>query len=167
MQSRKLKKTVGSLISPEDTEELREAFELFDRKNTGKINISELKQAMQTLGFAERNPIIFNLVVDLEKKENTKKDGITFDTFIDAFNYNLGDYNSKEGIRKLFELFNDDPNAETISIETMRKIRNSLTETNIQNLDLDDIISRISSNGNKQEISFDDFYNYMIRKTYA
>ena len=166
MQTRKVNKVVNSTLNQEDIKELREAFQLFDRKNTGKINILELKQTMETLGFADRNPMIHEMVGNLEKNKAAKNEGISFDTFINAFNYKLGDFSSREGLRRLFELFNDDPKAETITLETMKKIRDSFTETNLKDVDICDIISRISKNG-ENEMSFEDFYHYMTRKTYA
>ena len=167
MQARKIKKQITStILSQEDIEELSEAFNLFDRNNTGKINISELKEAMETLGFGERNPMIFQMVLELEKNQAAKKDGISFETFIDSLNNKLGDYNSKDGLRKLFELFIDNPNKTTINAETLIKIRDSLGDTSVDDLAIDDIVQRVSINGD-QEISFEEFYQYMTRRVSA
>ncbi len=167
MQARNIKKQISSsILSEEDIEELREAFQLFDRKNTGKINISELKEAMETLGFAERNPIIFQMVLELEKNQAAKKDGINFETFIDSLSNKLGDFNTKEGLMKLFELFNDDPNKKSINAETLIKIRDSLGDTSVDDLAIDDIINRVSKNGD-EEINFEEFYQYMTRRVLA
>ena len=40
--------------------------------------------------------------------------GINFDDFVDAINDKLEDKESKEGIRRIFDLFIDDPNADTL-----------------------------------------------------
>lgn len=167
MQARKIKKNISSsILNQEDIEELRDAFQLFDRKNTGKINISELKEAMETLGFGERNPKIFQMVLELEKNQAAKKDGINFETFIDSLSNKLGDFNSKEGLKKLFELFNDEPNKKTINAETLKRIRDSLGDTSVDNLAIDDIVKRVSKNGD-EEISFEEFYQYMTRRVFA
>ena len=41
----------GEDYDAEQIEEIREAFNLFDTENTGKIDPKELKAAMQSLGF--------------------------------------------------------------------------------------------------------------------
>ena len=167
MQSRKVNKQItSSSLNQEEIEELREAFLIFDKNNTGKINISELKKAMETLGFGERNPILYQMVLEIEKNHTGKKDGVTFETFMDALNQNLGDFSTKDGLRKLFELFNDNPKAEIINAAGLIKIRDSLAETGVDNSSIEDIIKRVSKNGD-DEISFEEFYQYMTRKVYA
>ena len=167
MQSRKVNKQItSSSLNQEEIEELREAFLIFDKNNTGKINISELKKAMETLGLGERNPILYQMVLEIEKNHTGKKDGVTFETFMDALNQNLGDFSTKDGLRKLFELFNDNPKAEIINAAGLIKIRDSLAETGVDNSSIEDIIKRVSKNGD-DEISFEEFYQYMTRKVYA
>lgn len=41
----------SSGLSPEEVEELREAFNLFDTNSTGMIDAGELKAAMESLGY--------------------------------------------------------------------------------------------------------------------
>lgn len=166
MQARKIKKGGNSSLSEEDVEDLREAFSVFDKDETGKINISELKREMEKLNFGQRNPIIYQLVVELEANEGKKQGGITFEAFIDALNFKLGDFSSKEGLRRLFELFMDDPKAEKITAEAMIKMRDCISETNLRDEDIADIIDRIS-NDDEGGINFEDFYRYMSRKNTA
>ena len=165
MQVRIVKKQYPS-FNEEETEEFREAFQILDKNNTGKINISVLKQAMETLGFGERNPMIYQMVLELEKNQAVNKGGISFETFMDAFNNKLGDFKTREGLRRLFELSNDDPNTDKINAETLIKIRNSLNETSVDDIAIDDIIKRVSLNGD-DEINFEEFYQYMTRRVYS
>ena len=52
-----------------------------------------------------------------------KRNGsISFDDFIDAINDKLGDKESKEGIRRLIDLFIDDPNADTFTLSSLKYI---------------------------------------------
>ena len=46
------KKIERAGLTEDEIEEIREAFNLFDTENTGKIDPKELKAAMQSLGFA-------------------------------------------------------------------------------------------------------------------
>ena len=55
--------------------------------------------------------ICLKLFADLDTPEAERNGGILFDDFVDAINDKLGDKESKEGIRRIFDLFIDDPNA--------------------------------------------------------
>ena len=71
---------------------------------------------MQSLGFNRKNPTIYQLIADLDTPDAEKNGWISFDDFVDAKNDKLGDKKSKEGIRRIFDLFIDDPNADTITL---------------------------------------------------
>jgi centrin-1 len=84
-------------LSGEEVDEIRQAFELFDTNGTGRIDPKELKAAMQSLGFDTKNPVIYQLIADLDTPENAKRGGIDFNTFVLAINDKLGDRSSKDG----------------------------------------------------------------------
>ena len=91
-------------LSSEEVDEIKQAFDLFDTNGTGKIDPKELKAAMQSLGFDSKNPTIYQLIADLDTPEAERNGGITFEDFVDAINDKLGDKESKEGIRRIFDL---------------------------------------------------------------
>ena len=47
--------------STEENEDLRQAFDLFDVKENGKIDPNEIKEIMKQLGFDTKNPIFLKL----------------------------------------------------------------------------------------------------------
>ena len=47
--------------------------------------------------------------------------GISFDVFLDAINNKLDNKESKEGIRRIFDLFIGDPNSDTITLSSLKK----------------------------------------------
>lgn len=55
-------------LTEDEIEEIREAFNLFDTEGTGRVDPRELKAAMQSLGFDQKNPTIFNMIADLENE---------------------------------------------------------------------------------------------------
>ena len=57
--------------------------------------------------------------------------GINFDDFVDAINDKLEDKESKEGIKRIFDLFIDDPNADTITLRSLKKISKELGENEL------------------------------------
>src|SRR5271154_4943144 len=115
-------------LSQDEIDEIRQAFDLFDTNQTGKIDPKELKAAMQSLGLDTKNPTIFQMISELDTPESQKKGGIDFDTFVEAINNKLGDKETKDGIRRIFNLFIDDPNSETITLASLRRIARELGE---------------------------------------
>ena len=78
-------------------------------------------------------------------------------------NNKLGDKESKEGIHRIFELFIDDPNADTITLSSLKKIAQELGE-NMSAEELKDMLERASANGT--ELTFDEFYEIMTKKSF-
>lgn len=150
-------------LSSDEVEEIKQAFDLFDTNGTGKIDPKELKAAMQSLGFDSKNPTIYSLIADLDTPEAERNGGINFDDFVDAINQKLGDKESKEGIRRIFDLFIDDPNADTITLSSLKKIAKELGE-NMTDEELKDMLERASQNG--VELTFEEFYDIMTKKSF-
>ena len=150
-------------LNAEEVDEIRQAFELFDTNGTGRIDPKELKAAMQSLGFDTKNPVIYQLIADLDTPENAKKGGIDFNTFVEAINDKLGDRSSREGIKRIFELFKDDPNQDTITLSSLKRIAKELGEQMSAD-ELRDMLERASSNG--QELTFDEFYEIMTKRSF-
>ena len=169
--SRKVQKTTvttttrveKSGLSNDEVDEIRQAFDLFDTNGTGKIDPKELKAAMQSLGFDTKNPTIYTLIADLDTPEAAKNGGVNFDDFVGSINNKLGDKESKEGIHRIFELFIDDPNADTITLSSLKKIAQELGE-NMSAEELKDMLERASANGT--ELTFDEFYEIMTKKSF-
>lgn len=155
------KKTVDRPgLTEEEIEELREAFNLFDTENTGTIDPRELKAAMQSLGFETKNPTIYQMIADLENEG--AGNAIDFETFLDAITAKLGDKESKSGIQKIFDLFDDDRTG-TINLNNLKRVAKELGETMTPE-ELQEMLERAATNG--QEITFEDFYNIMTKKTF-
>ncbi len=149
-------------LSNDEVDEIRQAFELFDTNGTGRIDPKELKAAMQSLGFDSKNPTIFLLISELDTPEAAKRGGIEFETFLEAINSKLGDKETEEGLRRIFNLFVDD-NQDTITLSSLRKIAKELGEQ-MSHEDLQDMLSRASSNGT--ELTFQEFYDIMTKKSF-
>ena len=156
-------KVEKSGLSNDEVDEIRQAFDLFDTNVTGKIDPKELKAAMQSLGFDTKNPTIYTLIADLDTPEAAKNGGVNFDDFVGSINNKLGDKESKEGIHRIFELFIDDPNADTITLSSLKKIAQELGE-NMSAEELKDMLERASANGT--ELTFDEFYEIMTKKSF-
>jgi Ca2+-binding EF-hand superfamily protein len=156
-------KIVRPGLSNEEIKELRQAFELFDSTGEGKLNPKELISSMKSLHFDTKNPTIFSLIADLDTIEAKKNGGITFDEYVTSINTKLHDKESKEGIRRIFDLFIDNPNNDTITMSALKKVALELGE-NMTDDDLKDMLERTSTSGN--EITFDEFYDIMTKKSF-
>lgn len=100
-------------FTEDEIEELREAFNLFDTEGRGVINPQDLRGAMQSLGFETKNPIIFNIIAEMDAGEE-----MSFEDFLNALGSKLGDRQSKEGIARIFDLFDTDQSVTcTLSLE--------------------------------------------------
>lgn len=94
-------------FTEDEIEELKEAFNLFDTEGKGTINPKDLKGAMQSLGFETKNPIIFDIIAGMDKGLD---EGISFEQFLNILGEKLGDRQTKEGIDRIFCLFDSDKN---------------------------------------------------------
>jgi Ca2+-binding EF-hand superfamily protein len=116
---------------------------------------------MQSLGFEKKNPTIYSMIADLDTHENA--DGINFENFLDAITDKLGNKESRDGIARIFDLFDDDKST-SINIHNLRRVAKELGET-MSAEELKEMLERAASNGD--EISFEDFYFIMTKKTFA
>lgn len=80
---------------------MKSTFDLFDEEGTGSINPEEIQKILQELGLDKRNESVFQMIKDLEKKGKT----INFDDFLEVVYSKLGDTKTKEGLLKIFNLY--------------------------------------------------------------
>ena len=81
---------------------------------------------------------------------------------MDAITSKLGDKETKEGISKIFALFDDDDTG-NINLANLKRVARELGETMTAE-ELEEMLSRAATNG--EEITFEDFYNIMTKKTF-
>ena len=101
------------------------------------------------------------MIAELDKEEYAA--GIAFEEFLDAVAAKIGDKETKEGINRIFDLFDDDKTG-SINIRNMKRVAKELGEA-LTETELKEILSRASSNG--EEITREDFFNIMTKKAFA
>jgi Ca2+-binding EF-hand superfamily protein len=147
-----------SKVNQEDLE-LKEAFDLFDIYKTGKLDQVALKEAFIGLGFDKSSHSVYNAILKLNTNNKViKQGGVDWDTFVTVIKALTGDFESKEGLKKIFDLFIDDPNQNKISAETLKRVSNEV-EDDIAYNEIVKILKRSSENG--CEIDFDEFCRIM------
>ena len=145
-------------ISEEDISKIKNLFDLLDEKGEGIFYPNEFKSYMEQLGLHEKEPFIYSIINELNTEQVEKK-GITYDELINAIDNKLGNKNSKEEIKKIFELFADEK-SNNITILSLKKAGNK-SGYKLSNEQYKLLMEKASKSGN--EITFDEFYKIMTR----
>lgn len=150
-------------LKQDEIEEIKEAFDLFDTDQSGEIDLKELKAAMQSLGFESKNDTIFSMLAELDKDGNASLD---FEEFLDLMSGNEGkdEKDSKEEIDKIFKLF-DVENRGVIVVKDVMKVCKELGER-LSVEEITEIVRRACQDESKMEITKEDFYIVMTKKTF-
>ena len=144
-----------------DGDEIKEAFELFDSNGDGKINVREIRGAMQSIGYDEKNPTVYEVITELDNPRSKNSGGATFNDFCQTVNYRVPEKETTEDLRKVFNLFLDDPNSDTTSLESIKRVADELGE-NIEEIELNAMLNKASKSGAR--LTFDDFVAIMTGK---
>lgn len=143
-----------------DISELKQAFDLFDVNDIGKIDAKETVSAMRSLNMDMSNPTLFTILKELDDEKNPLVDWPTFASHIVK---RISDKKSKEGLRTIFNLFKDDYDKDRITIFALKKIVKEINETEADD-DLNKLLA--NKNGGSAFLTFEEFYAYM-QKNYS
>eukprot|EP01015_Nassula_variabilis_P016961 TRINITY_DN2634_c0_g1_i1.p2 TRINITY_DN2634_c0_g1~~TRINITY_DN2634_c0_g1_i1.p2 ORF type:complete len:205 (-),score=70.34 TRINITY_DN2634_c0_g1_i1:3-617(-) len=143
-------------LNDDELNDMREAFMLFDQDGSGTIDPREVKDAMKSLGFDEKNPTIYNIVADMEKL----KGPIDFQTFMDYVKDRLGSDDTDKGLRTIFSLYDDDKTG-SINIYNLKRVAKELGET-MNEQELLEMLGRIAQD--KQNITYEEFADCIKRR---
>ena len=137
---------------------LKIAFELFDA-NDGKINTREIRTAMRNIVFDEKNPGVYEVMTELDNPKNKSLGGVSFNDFCQIVNNRIPEKETTEDLRRVFNLFLDDPNATTTSLQSIKKVTEELGE-NIDELEFGAMLNKASKAGDK--FIFEDLFISII-----
>ena len=148
-------------LSSDEIEEIKEAFDIFDPESTGSIQVNDLLNAMKTLGFDSKNPAIYQMIADFDENGNGT---IEFEEFLDMMTARISDKNTRDDLKRVFNLFDDGRTGE-IKVENLKRVARELGEE-ISDEELKEIVQRADLDGDSK-LTFEDFYNVMTRKSFA
>ena len=92
-------------LTVDEIEEIKEAFDVFDTDGSGAISVQEILNSMKSLGFDTKNPAIYRMIADFDENGNGQ---IDFEEFIDLMTARISDKNTKEDLRRVFNLFDNE-----------------------------------------------------------
>ena len=160
-QSQSKKVEIQKVVVKSDGDEIKDAFELFDSNGEGKINVREIRGAMQSIGYDEKNPTVYEVITELDNPRSKNSGGATFNDFCQTVNYRVPEKETTEDLRKVFNLFLDDPNSNTTTLESIKRVADELGE-NIEEIELNAMLNKASKSGAR--LTFDDFVAIMTGK---
>lgn len=118
----------------------------------------DLKAALDSLGFEAQNQTIYQMISDLDADGNGN---IVFEDFLHLMTSRVSDKDSRENIKKVFNLF-DDEKTGFISIKNLRRIVRELGE-NIEEHELQEMIDKADLDHDGM-ISEEEFYLILTKK---
>ncbi len=146
-------------LDDEATEEIKEAFNLFDTEGKGVIDVRELKAAFRALGFQVKKAEIRQMFIDMDK--DLASATITYDEFVEMVTPRMQNRDSREEIMKVFSLFDDD-NTGAISFKNLKRVATELGE-NLTDDELQEMIDEADRDGDGV-ISEEEFYRVMRKR---
>lgn len=142
-------------LSEEQKADIKEAFDLFDKEGTGKIETKELKVAIRALGFEPKKEEINKMLSEIDKEESGM---ISYEEFLMLMTQKMTEKDSKEEIMKAFRLFDDDETGK-ISFKNLKRVAKELGE-NLTDEELQNMIDEADRDGDG-EINQDEFLRIM------
>ena len=137
-----------------DLTELKKAFDILDVEGKQKLNVKEIMNAMDEMQFFKTDPTLYSIFKDLSDKEKC-----SWPKFASYVNARLTDRESKEGLSTIFNLFIDDPEKNTITYDTFKKLCSEI-DSGLSEKQIGEIIKAATLGGN--EITFKEFQEYMM-----
>ena len=142
-------------FNKEELRSIEKAFNLFADR-TGVVNLNNMVIAMKELKFDENEPVIYDLMAELESE---CQGGLTYEEFVDKLTEKLQDRESQKATERVFDLFVEDPKG-ILTYEVLKKVAVE-TGDNASDEDLKRLIKNGASNCN--DIPYEEFHSIMTK----
>ena len=149
------KKPQKFMLSDEQINLLKEAFDLFDMEKTGKIDYHELKLTFKAFGFKVTKEEMKSIKERLDSKDTNR---IGFDEFMDLMSEKFAERNPKDEALMAFDLFDEDKKGK-INMKNLKKAVKEINE-NLSDSELKAIMDEFDTDGDGY-ITKEDFMKIM------
>ena len=149
-------------LLPQDYEQLKSVFDLFDQDHSGTIDPTEINKIMNQLGESRMGTFTYALISNL----NDKQKPINFNEFLDIVCPKVGEIKTKQGIRTIFNHI-DNQQDQAIDFEELKHLA-KLDGDGINDDDILEMLHSIHINretSSNEFIQFEEFYQ-MVSKYY-
>ena len=147
---------MSNSLTPEQIEEYREAFNLFDKDNNGSISASELATVMKSLGLSPSETEITDLMNEIDQDGNHE---IDFEEFLTLMARQTDTRDSAQEIIEAFKVF--DKNGDGyISLSELKQVFNSIGEK-LSDEELEAMFNEVSNGSGR--ISIADFASLLSK----
>ena len=142
-------------MTPEQEDEIRAAFNLFDKDGSGNIDIYELRDAMKALGVYLSKDKVKAMMKEVDRDGSGT---VEYDEFRDLMKEKIKTRNSEEELRRAFRIYDEDDTG-MIEFADLRRVANELNEK----LTDEEIHAMIyeADRDRDGEVSIDDFLRLM------
>ncbi|KAI8807007.1 centrin-2-like protein [Cladochytrium replicatum] len=145
-------------LTPEQYQEMKEAFDLFDTDASGTITSKEWRIAMRALGFEPTKEEMRRMLAEIDVDGSGT---IDFEEFVGLISRRLADKLARDEIRQVFKFYNPDPATNTISIDNLRRAVELVGEDLIED-ELKEMIEEADRDGDGL-VTEEDFAKLMKR----
>ncbi|XP_078315546.1 uncharacterized protein LOC111129679 [Crassostrea virginica] len=144
-------------LTESQREDIKSAFTLFDKDNSGFIDAAELKTVLQTLKQNPTDKEVDDMIAELDKNGNKKIEYDEFEKFM-ANKFKKPD-DVEEEMRASFKIFDKDGNG-TIDAAELRQAMKSLGET-MTDEEVDEMI-KVADVDSDGKVNYQEFVKIMI-----
>ena len=148
-------------LSIEEIDEIKFAFNKYDFNKTGKINPKQFIKEMNSMGLNIKAPLIYKIITEFDTEENEKNGGVPIDEVLNSMNNHLGNIQNEEGIKNMFDLFKENPDDKTLTLNELKNMASSFG-IKISDEEIKNMLERASENG--EELTIEEFYKVMVNK---
>lgn len=139
-----------------DLSELKKAFDILDTSGKQKLDMRQVMETMEQMEFEKTDPTLYSIFEEL-----SNRDTCSWPKFAYFANARMTDRSTKEGLSTIFNLFIDNPDKNTITFQTFKKICDEI-DCGLTEQQLKEILEASTANGN--EITFKEFEEYMFQE---
>ena len=158
MHSSKMPPKHRRALHPDQVEELREAFNLFDGTGKGFLDCRELKAAVRAVGYDVKKEQVRKMVCDIGKDPSQH---ILFEDFVAMMRDKLQEKGTREDVMKIFNLF-DEEQLGKITFRNLKRIAVEIGEP-VTDEELREMIEEADKDGDGA-LNFEEFYRVMKRR---
>ncbi len=142
-------------LTPEQVQEIKEAFDLFDTEGRNEIDAKELKVAMRALGFEPKKEEVRKILSDIDKNGEGV---IKFEDFAEIMTSKMLERDPVEEMKKAFMLICEEGH-DKITLKSLKKTAEELGE-NMTKEELQEMLEEADRDGDG-EIGEEDFIKIM------